>query len=97
MNYLSTDWFKRSSTLVVIAIIVSWLFSLIGATEWAIQIDSMGPADPHGEKGQRERPPAALLFILPFVKQAVFILVPAIIFIGIKKVVKKITRKRQPA
>ena len=88
MKHLTENWQRRSVFLLIISCIVMFGFYLLEWSDWAQQINA-NPSDSHGEAGEGLSPPAILLYVLPFVKQAVFIIVPASVTVVILALIRR--------
>ncbi|MCJ2376313.1 hypothetical protein LNL84_05635 [Vibrio sp. ZSDZ34] len=95
MKYLKYHWKPRLSVVMTLSIIISALMVMLEMTDFANQINQQGFS--HGD-GDGPSGPAALMFILPFVKEIILIGVPMLLALLVMKTLgrkKRNTRVRK--
>lgn len=87
MKYLTHQWKKRSAIILTISSLVCAALWLLTLTDWAIEINAVPlPLNDANEN------PMWVMIIIPFVKVAVFIIVPAFLCLRILWLIKFIGR-----
>jgi NADH oxidoreductase Hcr len=88
MKHLTNQWKKRSTIIVSISTVVCAALWFISLSDWAVNINAVPlPVNEPDEN------PMWMMIILPFVKVAVFTLVPALLCLGIIRLVKFIAKR----
>ena len=91
MEFLKRHWKSRTLILIVFGTVVSLLMWSLELTQWA---QSMNTPPAVAEDGQR--PPPALMIILPLVKVLLMLAVPASLVIGIRALFRVLLKKTKP-
>ncbi len=83
MKYLQYQWKSRLGVVLIVSIVISAAMMMLEMTDFARQINLQGYS--HGE-GDGPSGPAALMFILPFVKEIILIGVPMSLALLVMKI-----------
>lgn len=89
MKYLQHRWQSRLLMVMLVSLLVSALLVTLELTGWAEQINQQGYSHGDGDGGERSIP-AALMYILPFVKEFILIGVPMLLTLLWIKVFRKV-------
>jgi SNF family Na+-dependent transporter len=95
MKYLQYQWKSRLGVVLIVSIVISAAMMMLEMTDFANQINQQGFS--HGD-GDGPSGPAALMFILPFVKEIILIGVPMLLALLVMKTLgrkKRNTRVRK--
>ena len=82
MEYLNRQWKRRTTNLLLLAVVVGLAMWMLELTDWAASINAQAAQIEDAGGGGAWGPPESLRAILPFVKLSVFILAPASIVVG---------------
>lgn len=95
LKLLLENWPVRTMVLLVFSSVVMAAFYTLEFTDWADEVNRLAQGTQAAADGESRSPPPILLFVLPFVKQAVFIIVPASITVGILALLRRRRTKHQ--
>ena len=79
MEFIARHWKSRTLTILFLSTLISLLVWSLEFTDWAATVSSLPQNDEHGE-----RPPGALMMVLPFVKVLVLMTVPAVLVVAVR-------------
>ncbi|XPF93231.1 hypothetical protein ACM9HF_14535 [Colwellia sp. RE-S-Sl-9] len=88
MKYLQYRWQSRLFVVALVSCLLSVLLVGLEFTGWAEQINQLGYSHGENEGGERNIP-AAMMYILPFIKEFVLIGVPLLLTLLWIKLFKK--------
>lgn len=91
MNYFTQDFGKRFGILFIASIVVGLMLWGIDFTDWANEFSMDGKG--HGE-GHKDEPGEGPLFdaIKPFIKLTVLMLIPAVVWVWVSKLVNRFAK-----
>ncbi|MBT3135038.1 hypothetical protein KL866_07965 [Alteromonas sp. ALT199] len=90
MKFIKKDWKSRTAIVVGISVCIGLLMITLEQTQFAQDINAAGYQ--HGGEGKPDIP-AAILFILPFIKALVLIGVPLLIARLLASILRLVSRK----
>ncbi|MGB5446462.1 MAG: hybrid-cluster NAD(P)-dependent oxidoreductase [Psychromonas sp.] len=90
MKHITNQWKKRSAIIILVSFIICMILSTLSMSEWAATINTQ-TVQAHDEPDLS----ALMMVILPFVKVAVLTMVPALLCLGIIRIIELIANHRQ--
>ena len=86
MKYLKQYWQFRTTILFLVSTAICFLLVMLEYTDWAAQINALGNGH---EEGAENDIPIVLMYILPFVKELLFIGIPMVFVLLVLKLSSK--------
>lgn len=82
-NVLAKDWQTRTAWLIAASLMAAMLFWAVGFTEWADGFRMSAPAAAAALQEEALSMPAAVRFVVPFVKTLLLIGLPMLLGLGV--------------